>query len=966
MAVVVLGMHRSGTSAVTRCINLLGVSLGPAHELLTPNAWNPRGYWENRRLSRLNDQILAAWGGTWYSPPRLAQRWPVDERLVGIRRRARAAIRRVFGTAPWAWKDPRTSLTLPFWRELLKPPICVVLAWRHPVETCLSLSRIHDLPMALCAKLWVHYNRAALQNAFGLPAFIVSYDRLLNDPAGVVDRLAKFLGRHGVDVSEGTPESVAASLAPSLRHYSHAATSPADDPDYPAATWPLLDYLSHTPDAHESLNPETLPTADPEEEAPAIHANGGKFDFRGEWVRLRQQNESLLARQKELERDLCEAIERGRNSRRTLRAEISRLTEGRQRLEGEVHDKAVHIRNLEAMLDEIYGSRAWRVLTKYRKVKYGYVLRAVNGIRGALIGAAGSSSGVGSTGGNGRTHGTDRNVAPVDAYRLWREANESARSAAALRAQVAALPVRPLMSIVMPTRDPDRRHLLSAIRSVQRQVYPNWELCIADDASESPSVRAVLAEAAGGEERIRVRYLDRPLGIAGATNQAFSMAGGEFVGLLDHDDELSADALFEVVSELSRFPETDIFYSDEDKIDETGARCEPFFKPDWAPTTFLSYMYSCHFAVFRRSLMERIGALRTGFDGSQDYDLVLRATEETDLIRHIPKVLYHWRKSSRSTAQSAQNKDYAEAAAIRALNDAARRRGLDVMEIGVGRLPTTYRVRLRVPIEQRVSIIIPTHNNRRLLEPCIDSLFTRTDFPSFSVTVIDNLSDEPDTRAYLREIGRHPRVRVLRYDRPFNFSAINNWAVSQTEGPFLLFLNDDTEVRNSDWLEAMLEHAQRPEVGAVGAKLLYPDGRVQHAGVILGIGGVAGHAHRHFPGDDGGYFSRLQVVQNFSAVTAACILMRRDVFLKVGGFDAHHLPVAFNDVDLCLRIREAGYEIIYTPFAELFHHESASRGLGLDAAEVDYMKKRWHGVLDRDPFYNRNLTIKHEDFSLNF
>jgi GT2 family glycosyltransferase len=516
----------------------------------------------------------------------------------------------------------------------------------------------------------------------------------------------------------------------------------------------------------------------------------------------------------------------------------------------------------------------------------------------------------------------------------------------------------------MPAYNTTAGHLRAAIESVRRQLYENWELCIADDASPKAHVRDVLNEYAAKDQRIRIRLLDKNLGIAGASNAAISLATGDFVGLLDHDDELDPAALLEVAALLNEHPDTDMIYTDEDKLDLDGRRRDPFFKPNWSPTTFLSYMYTCHFGVYRKTLIDSLGGFRQGVDGSQDYDLVLRLTEQTSRIRHIPKVLYHWRMTPQSTAMNPSNKNYTEQAASKALADAMQRRGVPVTEIAIGRLPTTYRVRYRLPAGAVVHMIIPSKNNVGYLRRCLRSILEKTAYQDYRIHVVDNGSDDAATLAYLDELQREPRVRVLHYNHPFNYSAINNWAISQIDGQYLLLLNDDTEVIAPDWLEAMLEQAGRPEVGAVGAKLLYPDGRIQHGGVILGIGGVAAHAHKYYSASHPGYFSRLEVVQNFSAVTAACLMTRREVFDQVGGFNETDLAVAFNDVDLCLRIREAGYQIIYTPFAELYHHESVSRGLCLSGDEVGYMQHTWGRLLVQDPFYNPNLTMRREDFSL--
>jgi O-antigen biosynthesis protein len=631
-------------------------------------------------------------------------------------------------------------------------------------------------------------------------------------------------------------------------------------------------------------------------------------------------------------------------------------------------------------LATIYASKSWRALTAYRQVKQAFVKlgrRASRLVRKTAkatfflltdraefklrwqrwLGTRGSPD-------DPRPELQAVWCMQGRPYAKWLAKYHPPIAPEAARRRIEAMTMRPKLSIVMPAYNTAEEDLRAAIESVRGQLYDDWELCIADDASAKQRVREVLNEYAAKDDRIRVRSLEKNLGIAGASNAALSMATGDFIGLLDHDDLLHPEALLEAAALLNEHPDTDMIYTDEDKIDLDGRRRDPFFKPDWSPTTFLSYMYTCHLGVYRKSLVDRLGGFRQGVDGSQDYDLVLRLTEQTPRIRHIPKVLYHWRMTPQSTALSSSNKNYTEQAAVRALADAMQRRGVAVREVEIGRVPTTYRIRYPLRDAPAIHMIVPSKNNARYLQRCVRSILERTEYQHYRIHVVDNGSVDEATLSYLEQLESEPRVRVLHYDYPFNYSAINNWAVSQTDGEYLLLLNDDTEVISPGWLEAMLEQAQRPEVGAVGAKLLYPDGRIQHGGVILGIGGVAAHAHKYYSASHAGYFSRLEVVQNFSAVTAACMMTRREVYDKVGGFNETDLAVAFNDVDFCLRVREAGYEIIYTPFAELYHHESVSRGLRLSGDEIGYMQRTWGRRLFQDPFYNPNLTMRREDFSL--
>jgi O-antigen biosynthesis protein len=556
-------------------------------------------------------------------------------------------------------------------------------------------------------------------------------------------------------------------------------------------------------------------------------------------------------------------------------------------------------------------------------------------------------------------------------WERWRRANDLRPSdEQALRAAAAALAYAPRISVLMPTYDTPERYLRAALDSVRAQLYPHWELCVADDASTEPHVRAVLEEYRAADERVKVVYRAANGHIAQASNSALALATGEFVALLDHDDVLAPDALFQVALLLNRVPDTDFVYSDEDKIDDLERRSEPYFKPDWSPDSFLARMYTGHLAAFRRALVDQVGGFRAGFEGSQDYDLVLRVTERTQRIEHIPRVLYHWRIHPESAAANPDSKRYAYEAGRRALEEALVRRG----EPGrVEELPEagSYVVRYAIRAPEKVSVIIPSRDHGEDVERALRSIFARATYPDFEVVIVDNGSTDPASLAtFARWAADEPRVRVLRHDVPFNFAAINNYAVAHTTGTYLLFLNNDTEVVTADWMEAMVEQAQRPSIGAVGAKLLYPDDTIQHAGVVTGIGGVAGHSHKYADASTGGYFNMLRTVNNYSAVTGACMMVRREVFERVGGFD-EQLAIAFNDVDFCLKARRLGLYNVYLAHVVLYHYESKSRGAEDTPAkrarfegERLLMLQRWHTSEAGDPHYSPHLSVTAEDYSL--
>lgn len=533
------------------------------------------------------------------------------------------------------------------------------------------------------------------------------------------------------------------------------------------------------------------------------------------------------------------------------------------------------------------------------------------------------------------------------------------------------LPYQPLLSVLMPVYNTDERWLRAAIASVQDQIYSKWELCIADDCSPDPRVGVVLREIAARDRRLKLHFRDTNGHISAASNSALSLASGDFIVLLDHDDVLPRHALAAVVHELNRHPDADIVYSDEDRLDEEGRRYDPYFKPDWNPELFLGQNLISHLGVYRTSLVREAGGFREGLEGSQDYDMALRVIERShpSRIRHIPMVLYHWRAIPGSVALGVEEKSYATSAARRAVEEHLVRTGV---RASIEAPPhARYHQRIRYPLPEphpHVTVIIPTRDRLDHLSRCVDSVLSRSTYASFDIVIVDNGSAEPESLAYLEQVQKDSRVSVLRVEGPFNFSRINNLAASRAPGPLLCFLNNDTEVITPDWLEEMAGHAMRQDVGAVGAMLYYPDDTIQHAGVILGLGGIASHAHRGQRRGKQGYNARAALTQTFAAVTAACMVVRKAEFDAIGGFD-ETLAVAYNDVDLCLRLRERGLRNVWTPFAELYHFESVSRGLDTAGesrqrflAESQMMRDRWKGLLTADPYYNPNLSLTRADF----
>ncbi|MBA2434553.1 MAG: glycosyltransferase family 2 protein [Chthoniobacterales bacterium] len=544
----------------------------------------------------------------------------------------------------------------------------------------------------------------------------------------------------------------------------------------------------------------------------------------------------------------------------------------------------------------------------------------------------------------------------------------------ALRRNLRQLKEQPLVSILLPVYNPDLDLLEAAIASVRRQIYERWELCIADDASDDPQVRSRLKQAAADEPRIRLIFREQNGHIAACTNSALQLATGSWCALLDQDDLLAEDALAQFALELDRHPDAGLIYSDEDKIDEADARSSPYFKPDWNPELFLGQNFVNHLGLYRTDLVRQVGAFREGFEGSQDYDLVLRCVEQLEArqIRHIPRVLYHWRMVTGSVAAAPDAKPYAREAARRAITEHLERQNIAGKVEANPDNPEAHRVvyslGARVPA---VSIIIPIRDRVELLQRCLESIRAKTDYAEYEFLIVDNGSREKETLDFLQALERGGEARVLRADGPYNFSRLTNAGAAAAGGEILLFLNNDIEAIEPGWLREMVSHAARPAVGAVGARLWFPDGTLQHGGVIVGLGGVAGHAFPHLKRGRGGYFSRAQLQQNISAVTGACLAVRKEVFDNVGPFDEENLSISFNDIDFCLRLRAAGYRNVWTPFANLIHAESASRGHQPTkkeqihfVTEATFMQQKWGFELLHDPCYNPNLSLNLPGFEL--
>ena len=560
------------------------------------------------------------------------------------------------------------------------------------------------------------------------------------------------------------------------------------------------------------------------------------------------------------------------------------------------------------------------------------------------------------------------------AYQKWIQQNDmlTDEKIITINKIIKEFTLKPTISILMPVYNVDIKWLEEAIQSVQNQIYPHWELCIADDASSHSDIKTILQRYSKQDSRIKVVFREKNGHISECSNSALEIVSGEWVALMDHDDLLPINALFEVTKIINLNPNTLLIYSDEDKIKKKNIRFSPHFKSDFNLDLLYSQNYISHLGVYKTDIARQIDGFRKGFEGSQDYDFLLRYLLHIDYttIVHIPKILYHWRAIEGSTALSACEKSYTTEAGIKALQDyfVALQKNVTVTQ---GQFANQYRIRWGLADEPLVSLIIPTYNGYEITKQAIDSILSKTTYENYEILLVDNNSDDKKSLDYFSELKHHPKIKVLKYPYSFNYSAINNFAVLQAKGELIALINNDIEVINNDWLTEMVSQAMRPDIGCVGAMLYYPNDTIQHAGVIIGLGGVAGHSHKYYPRGDPGYFFRLCLVQNYQAVTAACLLVRKNVFEEVGGLNEKDLTVAFNDVDFCLKVQQAGYRNLWTPYAELYHHESISRGhedspekIARFNKEMQYMINTWSTNKESDKYFNINLDNGREDFSI--
>ena len=1035
--ICILGMHRSGTSLVAQLLRLSGMFLGEESELLGAEANNQKGHWEHKEVLKIDESILAAFDGSWHLPPQFESGWENDSRLDALYDRARAFTDSMNQRAMvWGFKDPRACLTLPFWQKVI-PDMTYVITVRNAKDVMQSLIKHHpSLPPRRGLQLWVQYWRSIFTHTASAQRTFTFFERYFTDWKSELGRVLTEVNEPALDFAQSEAE-IAEFITPSLQHFNTKVLFAGNEPTNNEQLY--LKLFQETDDALHDIVVESEDIIQQhilmvhqrdvqlqQKEQSLLQAKNiedslhdmrntieTKFaqlqetvDKKDAYIRSielgsQQQMQELTILKDQLHRILNEKNVQIRRMEKRFQQQTKKLAKLQAKTikqDADIHEKEIHLHrqqlhiyhlegelsHRDAELDRIHQSWFVRWRLRVRDIKLHNALRW-----SSLQALSRRAYDVYSTRGlkttvviffkyvqHGRSYFQQHKIFPAS-YDDW-IAKHEAYDREAVAAEIASFKSTPLISIIVPVYNIDIQWLNACIESVLEQYYPHWELCLHDDASTQKDNISSLKRWAKKDSRIKISLGKENQHISGASNEALKLATGDYIALLDADDMIAPHALYEVVKSINENPDAAMIYSDEDKIDTENHRSAPFFKPNWSPDLFLSMNYTSHLGVYKKSIVDEIGGFRKGYEGSQDYDLVLRFIERISesQIHHIPQVLYHWRQIPGSTATGvADNKSYALDSAVKALTDYSERNGINATITTIDN-SGRYRLQRDIETDALVSILIPFKDEVEALCTCVESIFKKTHYPNYELVLINNQSMKQETAAYLAEIATDDRVMVLDYDKPFNYSAINNYAVAKARGDFLLLLNNDIEVIADGWLKAMMEHAQRPEVGAVGAKLIFPNETIQHAGITMGIGGVAGHAFKYLPRDADGYFSQLQVVRNTSGVTAACLLTRRDVFEAVGGLDEVNLTVGFNDVDFCLKIREAGYLIIYTPFAELYHYESLSRGNDDELyaqnpkkfervlTEREYMRKKWKHVLEHDPYYNPNLSLVLEDYSL--
>lgn len=1000
-AVLILGMHRSGTSALTRVINLLGFNL--PRNLIPASQHNVKGFWETQALADFHDWILESAGSYWHDWSKFNPDWYASPLFARACEELKTILLAEFGSSDFiVIKDPRICRLLPLWLSVLSDlqiEPAAIIPIRNPLEIASSLRQRDAFVDKKTLLLWLRHVLDAEQGSRDLPRAFCSYEGLLIDWHKTITKIASQIKWVWPRLSIETEIEINDFLSETVRHHvvsNNELATRTDLPIWIPKTYTALDSLIKDPsdiaiqkqldeiredfDRGCSLFGVAVRAEERETEKQRQKATELKYELENVQQQIESCNETLQEQTIELER-LENDLEDTQKQLQINQEELREKVTGVAQLTGELENSRQKLAITADELSSIRKSIAWRMTAPLRNIgtqfpwlekqmrplleKIGWVLSLQfiqdyrqpysrltheQDIDHPLRSKMGSSL-------------PKKALSPYAAWLHFNQWNQRAESELYDRLAIYDHSILPKISIVIPVYNPPMRFFIRAIQTIKCQLYPKWELCIADDASSDPYIRSYLEDLAR-DLRVSVHFRQENGHISAATNSAASLATGEFLLLMDQDDELAIDALAEIALYIAKHPETDLLYSDCDKIDAEGHRYDPHFKPDWSPELLLSYMYAGQVLVVRKSLFDKVGGLRRGFEGSQDHDLALRIGEVARHVGHLPYILYHWRCFQGSTALSGHEKPYSFKAGLDAVQAALERRGSKgqayqpewAKQNGNG----IYHIRFP-DTGPMVTIIIPTHNRTDLLSRCLKSL-NKTTYHNYQIMVVDNENDQASARRYLDRLD----CEVVHIPNPpgkgFSFSHLMNEASRRATTKYVLFLNDDTEIKTPEWLSSMVGYAELPGIGAVGALLRYKDGKVQHAGVVHGIDGLCDHAFKLTKRGDSGYLSYITMARNCSAVTAACMLTYRQLFLDLGGFNEERFPVAYNDPDYCYRLREYGYQVVYTPDAELLHFEGQTRGFSDRPQEIATYRKQFRAFCD--PYLNPNLSRENPRFEI--
>jgi glycosyltransferase involved in cell wall biosynthesis len=946
--IIVLGMHRSGTSVLSRSLNIFGFKHG--NKLLEKGFDNPKGYFEDYDIVELNDKILKKLNINWnLFFPTVRYSFSKND-FIEYTEEAVLLLQRKINLNPFfIIKDPRLCRLLFFWKnvfKILKIKTFYVFSIRDPINIALSLKKRNNFYPEQAFMLWFEYLLFAVNDTLEEQTVFIEYDKILDFPKKEIERIGTILNIKNRINNLELKNFTNSFLDSNLNHHRLIKKNNNNLPlKYLKFHKYLLEYCSLISYQKSSISIQFFKDL----YQSYINEDHFFFSFFNNITQVTQVKEQ----------------------------EIVNLTQVTQAKDREIN--------------EILNSTCWKItlpiriigsflrrITIFTKKAYEYFLLVKKEIKNKniiniikLVIKVFIKSGF-----NGLKHSlVELKKKNNFSYYQWILDNEilTKDEERFLKNKILNFKYKPLVSIVMPVYNSDIGFLEQAINSVLKQSYNNWELCIADDFSSNKNVSLILKKFEKKDNRIKVVYRKSNGHISEASNSALKIAQGEWITFLDHDDMLNEHALFYIVNSINDNPNIKLIYSDEDKIlENTSLRGDPYFKTDWNRELFYGQNYIIHVACYKTDIINAIGGFRVEFEGSQDYDLTLRYIEKIQdhEISHVPRILYHWRISDLSTSKNIQNKKYSVTNGIKALNEHLNRIGIEATtEIVHGQY---YKINYSLPKDlPLVTIIIPTKNNYLYLKKCIDSILEKTTYLNYEILIINNNSTDENILSYLSELSLNYKIQViLDSTSPFNYSLINNNAVAMASGDLICFMNDDTEVISNNWLAEMVSLTLQKNVAFVGCKLLYADNTIQHAGVVLGLGGLAGHAFKYFPSTSPGYFFRALLTSEYSAVTAACTLIKKEIFLKLKGFDPDNLKVAFNDVDICIKAIDKGYRNIFTPFALLYHYESKSRGYDVASDqkkraqnELLYVSKKWNKYIFSDKCYSPNLTLNCENFS---